>query len=175
MQDFSISIANALEILQSCTKPVKYVSIFPQNNSTQQGILYKSSEGCLLHLSSWYVWQPICIDKYIMYLVAYSCVWAKAGQLRHELLSLQSSYKLTGACCVMEYHYIMTTYVLFSVDIKGSFQTVKGFKHDVPCIVRWHKGARRISQCTRHIVPSALTYPSSPWVPPISQCTVHHA
>ena len=35
---------------------------------------------------------------------------------------------------------------------------------------RRHEGATRISQCT-----SALTYLSGPWVPPISQCTIHHA
>ena len=38
-----------------------------------------------------------------------------------------------------------------------------------------HEGATRISQCTRRVAPSALTYPSGPWVPPISQCTIHHA
>ena len=38
-----------------------------------------------------------------------------------------------------------------------------------------HEGAMRISQCTRRVAPSALTYPSGPWVPPISQCTIHHA
>ena len=40
---------------------------------------------------------------------------------------------------------------------------------------RRHEGATRISQCTRRVAPSALTYPSGPWVPPISQCTIHHA
>ena len=40
---------------------------------------------------------------------------------------------------------------------------------------RRHEGATRISQCTRRVGPSALTYPSGPWVPPISQCTIHHA
>ena len=40
---------------------------------------------------------------------------------------------------------------------------------------RRHEGALRISQCTRRVAPSALTYPSGPWVPPISQCTIHHA
>ena len=40
---------------------------------------------------------------------------------------------------------------------------------------RRHEGATRISQCTRRVVaPRALTYPSGPWVPPISQCTIHH-
>ena len=29
---------------------------------------------------------------------------------------------------------------------------------------RRHEGATRISQCTRRVAPSALTYPSSPWV-----------
>ena len=40
---------------------------------------------------------------------------------------------------------------------------------------RRHEGATRISQCTRRVAPSALTYPSGPWVPRISQCTIHHA
>ena len=40
---------------------------------------------------------------------------------------------------------------------------------------RRHEGATRISQCTRRVAPSALTYSSGPWVPPISQCTIHHA
>ena len=40
---------------------------------------------------------------------------------------------------------------------------------------RRHEGATRISQCTRRVAPSALTYPSGPWVPPISQCTINHA
>ena len=40
---------------------------------------------------------------------------------------------------------------------------------------RRHEGATRISQCTRRVAPSALTYPSGPFVPPISQCTIHHA
>ena len=40
---------------------------------------------------------------------------------------------------------------------------------------RRHEGATRISQCTRRVAPSALTNPSGPWVPPISQCTIHHA
>ena len=37
---------------------------------------------------------------------------------------------------------------------------------------RRHEGATTISQCTRRVAPSALTYPSGPWVPPISQCTI---
>ena len=37
-----------------------------------------------------------------------------------------------------------------------------------------HEGATRISQCTRRLAPRALMYPSGPWVPPISQCTIHH-
>ena len=40
---------------------------------------------------------------------------------------------------------------------------------------RRHEGATRISQCTRRVAPSPLTNPSGPWVPPISQCTIHHA
>ena len=40
---------------------------------------------------------------------------------------------------------------------------------------RRHEGATRVSQCTRRVAPSALTYPRGPWVPPISQCTIHHA
>ena len=31
---------------------------------------------------------------------------------------------------------------------------------------RRHEGATRISQCTRRVAPSALTYPSGPWVAP---------
>ena len=43
-----------------------------------------------------------------------------------------------------------------------------GFKHDV-------SGATRIRQCTRRYAPRALTDPRGPFVPPISQCTIHHA
>ena len=38
-----------------------------------------------------------------------------------------------------------------------------------------HEGATGISQCMRRVAPHALTFPSCPWVPLISQCMVHHA
>ena len=40
---------------------------------------------------------------------------------------------------------------------------------------RRHSGATQIRQCTRRYAPRALTDPRVPFVPPISQCTIHHA
>ena len=40
---------------------------------------------------------------------------------------------------------------------------------------RRHEGATRIRQCTQRYAPRALTDPRGPFVPPISQCTIHHA
>ena len=65
---------------------------------------------------------------------------------------------------------MISLWIMFSCDVLKDLSMMYRALWD-----RRHEGATRISQCTRRVAPSALTYPSGPWVPPISQCTIHHA
>ena len=53
----------------------------------------------------------------------------------------------------------------------------QGFKHDVSCIVRSEARRGHEDQSVHEARSTECTdvYPSGPWVPPISQCTIHHA
>ena len=56
------------------------------------------------------------------------------------------------------------------------FHVIIGFKHDVACIVRL-EALRGHSDTSVHsaLRASCTDYPRGPFVPPISQCTLHHA
>ena len=83
-------------------------------------------------------------------------------------------------------------FVMYQNEI---IHVIRGFKHEVPCIVRSEElrghsetsvlraSCTDVSECplrasnltNARLRASSLTLPSAPFVPPISQCTVHEA
>ena len=56
------------------------------------------------------------------------------------------------------------------------FHAIIGFKHDVTCIVRSEALRGHLDTSVHEALRASCTdYPRGPFVPPISQCTLHHA
>ena len=91
---------------------------------------------------------------------------------------LKSSYmflKRPKVLCNMIYEYVAATSEV-SLQLVQSPTLLKDLSMMYRALWdRRHEGATRIRQCTRRYAPRALTDPRGPFVPPISQCTIHHA
>ena len=90
---------------------------------------------------------------------------------RHKGVAMHVTYKTTKPCidflrCMIRHPPLR--------NFACKFRLLNVSKPNNSCHNRI-SGATRIRQCTRRYAPRALTDPRGPFVPPISQCTTHHA